>query len=150
MRPIRIRSDSGTAGSAGLFLDERKSMVQSGSFTPTRTRPIRSASWRSDSLSKRSVFPASTAATAALASRSDSSVRRPITGTSNRMSCLGLATFTKISPSSQKVPARRMQASVPSTASNARTTWSLTQTVCPRSNPASDLAIRKPNSMSFF
>ena len=49
-----------------------------------------------------------------------SSVPRPIVGTSNRMSCCGLATLTTVKPpAGQSAPARRMHSSVPSIASTA-------------------------------
>jgi hypothetical protein len=52
----------------------------------------------------------------------DSSVPVPTVGTSNRMSCWGLATFTTVKPPCRhRSPARRMQASVPSIASTAST-----------------------------
>ena len=97
-----------------------------------------------------SVRPASTASTLPPAATIVSSVPRPMVGTSNRMSCCGLATLTTVKPPArQSAPARRMHSSVPSTASTASTAWSLTATLWPMSSRPISLAIRQPKSMSF-
>src|ERR1700675_5000878 len=93
------------------------------------------------------LFPASSARQVAPADCITSMVFNPITGTSNRMSWLGLATFTTVrsrlsveaSPRSERKinPARSIVASVPSMASTATHADSATTTVWPMSCCAS-------------
>ena len=85
-----------------------------------------------------------------------SMVRRPITGTSKRISWFGFATFTTVnsrpsvegfSPSDGEVsnsPARRIVASVPSIASTAMQAASAITTVCPISKRARCCATARP------
>ena len=87
-------------------------------------------------------------------------VLRPMTGTSKRMSWLGLATLTTVSERSRveaseplaslvarermSSPARRMVLSVPSMASTATHAPASITTVCPRSKAAMPLATVRP------
>ena len=89
------------------------------------------------------VVPASTASTAARPSTAADTVCGPTTGTSKRMSCCRLLTFTTTPPRPYAQP-RRMAASVPSSASTARTVRRRTTTVCPISIEANCLAWAKP------
>ena len=66
----------------------------------------------------------------------------PTTGTSNRMSCFGLATFTIRTPGPARSPARPITSSVPSIASTATTALSFTAIVWPMSSAAMASAMR--------
>ncbi len=95
--------------------------------------PALSASRTSSSGSITRVAPASTASTRQRALRSESTVRGPTAGRSKRRSCCGLTAFTTTAPT-ESSPPRRMQASVPSSASTATPQRSFTTTVWPRSS----------------
>src|SRR5215475_95191 len=101
------------------------------------------------SRSKKSVRPASTASAVAPQARICWMVGSPTTGTSNRMSCLGLLTFTTTScfPTASRA-ARAIVSSVPSIASTATHALSEITTVCPISMPAIYRATPRPYSMS--
>ena len=92
-----------------------------------------------------SVLPASTDKQRAPAAFIASIVDTPTTGTSNRMSCSGLATLTIRTPRPASCPARAITASVPSIASTATTAADFTAIVCPMSRPAMASATRYPN-----
>ena len=97
---------------------------------------------RTASPSSTSVLPASIDSADAPATRIAWIVATPITGTSNRMSCFGLATLTMRTPGPARCPARAITSSVPSIASTATTAWCLTAIVWPMSRPAMASAMR--------
>ena len=65
-----------------------------------------------------------------------------MTGTSNRMSCFGLATLTIRTPGPARYPARPITSSVPSIASTATTALCFTAIVWPMSSAAIASAMR--------
>src|SRR6267154_346126 len=101
------------------------------------------------SRSKKTVRPASTASAVAPQARICWMVGNPTTGTSKRMSCFGLLTFTTTSvfPLASRA-ARAIVSSVPSIASTATHALSEITTVCPTSIPAICRATPSPYSMS--
>src|SRR5579862_9392808 len=121
--------------------------------------PAPAALFKSASRSNSNVRSASTERQVAPARIITSTVRTPITGTSNRMSWFGLATLTTVSRRASveasslsdciSLPARSIVASVPSMASTATQACAATTTVCPISNPASARATPIPYSTFF-
>src|SRR6266481_792614 len=111
--------------------------------------PAASANSISFVRSNSKVRPASTARAVACAFFMCSMVGRPMTGTSKRMSCPGLLTFTTTSglPTAMRA-ARAMVSSVPSMASTATHARSETTTVCPMSMPEICRATPRPYAMS--
>src|ERR1700722_7667077 len=99
--------------------------------------------------SNNKVRPASTARAVARELFICSMVGKPTTGTSKRMSCRGLLTFTttKGFPAAIRA-ARAMASSVPSMASTATQAWSEITTVCPMSIAAICRATLCPYAMS--
>ena len=104
--------------------------------------PAASAASKNAAPSTTSVFPASIEIAVAPAAFISAIVATPTTGTSKRMSCFGLATFTIRVPGPAISPARRITTSVPSIASTATTALSFTTIVWPMSSAATASAIR--------
>src|SRR5712664_3013675 len=111
--------------------------------------PAASARSISFSRSKSKVRPASTARAVAPAVFICSTVGKPTTGTSKRMSCPGLLTFTTTIGFPPAIrAARAIVSSVPSIASTATHARSEITTVCPMSIPAICRATPIPYAMS--
>src|SRR5580693_53640 len=107
--------------------------------------PAASAAPMTRARSNSSVRPASIPSAVTRQRCITSTVLRPTTGTSNRMSCRGLLTLTTTSePPSAIRAARSMVSSVPSMASTATQARSRITTVWPRSRPAIWRAISRP------
>ena len=79
------------------------------------------------------------------------SSRAPIVGTSNRMSCWGLATLTSVQPPArQSGPRARCSGRCPRSPRRRGRPRSLTATLWPTSSRPISLASSQPNSMSFI
>src|ERR1051325_9112326 len=117
--------------------------------TTAGTAGVPFPAWLANSISfsrsKKSVRPASTASAVAPQARIRWMVGKPTTGTSKRMSCFGLLTFTTTSrlPEASRA-ARSIVSSVPSIASTATQALSEITTVCPMSIPAMCRATPRP------
>src|SRR5258706_3276002 len=127
----------------------RSATPMSSSGNASIAMPAASAASMTRARSNSRVRPASMASAETRHRCITSTVCRPTTGTSNRMSCLGLLTFTTMSvPPSAMRAARSIVSSVPSMASTATQARSRMTTVCPRSSPAIWRAISRPYAMS--
>src|SRR6266436_1511289 len=134
-----------------LLFDRTKLIELADAATGTAWMAISAASANSISFvrSNSRVRPASTTKAVAFAFFMCSMVGRPITGTSKRMSCPALLTFTTTSGFSTAIrAARAMVSSVPSMASTATQARSEITTVCPMSRPEICRATPRPYAMS--
>ena len=104
----------------------------------------RSASAKTDFLSKIIVLPLSKAAHRMLEACIFCKVRNPNTGTSKRKSCVAFAAFTNPIPSLQIDAARTINASVPPKPSTSNVVQLRTTTLCPISSAAIPRHIRIP------
>src|SRR5258708_5510823 len=127
----------------------RSATPMSSSGNASIAMPAASAASMTRARSNSRVRPASMASAETRHRCITSTVCKPTTGTSNRMSCLGLLTFTTTSvPPSAMRAARSIVSSVPSMASTATQARSRMTTVCSRSSPAIWRAISRPYAMS--
>src|SRR5713101_1719707 len=134
-----------------LFIPAAVSFGSAAAAGATAWMAIPAASANSISFmrSNSKVRPASTARAVACAFFMCSMVGRPITGTSKRMSCPGLLTFTTTSGLPPAIrAARAMVSSVPSMASTATHARSEINTVCPMSIAEICRATPRPYAMS--